>query len=144
MLTYNSTTIKFYNFIITHPENKVIDKSTFLTNNTDVSIPKREKISRPKKKMSTYLEINLLTYLPRIIINQSLSIFPTNKDVGIPFFKESSVPYNFHHRILSNKSPNSSIVKDQILTNNKDVGIPRKKISISKKRCRHTYVNNII
>ena len=73
ILKYNSTIINFSNFIITHPENKLIDKSTFLTNNTDIKISKRKKLAHPP------LELNLLAYLPRIIIKKSLSMLLQKK-----------------------------------------------------------------
>ena len=51
ILKHNSTTINFFIFIINHPENKLIDVSTFLIHNTDVSIPQRKtKIAHPKKR----------------------------------------------------------------------------------------------
>ena len=49
VLKNKSTNIKFSNFIINHPENKLNDKCTFLKNNIDVSIPKRKKVANPKK-----------------------------------------------------------------------------------------------
>ena len=39
-----------------------------------------------------------------------------------------SVFVNVHLKILSKKSPNSSTIKNQVLTNNKDVDIPRRKL----------------
>jgi len=65
--------------------------------------------------MSTYLEIKMWTYLPRIITDhQSLSTFIQKKG--------------------SKKFFNSPTVKDQILKNNKDVGILNKKdVGIPKK-----------
>ena len=51
VLKYKSTDINSSNIIINHPENKLIDKCTFLKNNISVSIPKREKSSSTKKMM---------------------------------------------------------------------------------------------
>ena len=45
VLKYKSTDINFSNFIINHPENKLFDKCTFLNNNINVNIPRREKRS---------------------------------------------------------------------------------------------------
>ena len=58
VLKDKSIDIKFSNFIINHPENKLNDKCTFLKNNINVSIPKRGKSSSIKKMMSTYLKRN--------------------------------------------------------------------------------------
>ena len=49
VLKYKSTNINFSNFIINHPENKLIDKCTFLKNNININILKRKKSSSHKK-----------------------------------------------------------------------------------------------
>ena len=61
VLKYKSKNINFPNFIINHPENKLIDKGTFLKNNIDVSIPKRKKVANPKNyfKISVKHSINI-------------------------------------------------------------------------------------
>ena len=81
-----------------------------------MSAYQKEKMSAyQKENISTYLKLKLSTYL-RKYINQP------------------SVRAEVLLKKLSNKSLNSSIVKGQVLTNNKDVGIPKRKdISISKR-----------
>ena len=64
---------------------------------------KRKQLAHPKKMMSTYLEIDMSTYLPKIIINQSLSM-------------------------LLQKKTSKKLLKDQVLTN-KDVNINKTKSS---------------
>ena len=92
---YNATAKKISNFILNHPENKLIEKSTFITNNKYVSMPKREKISIPQKKMSTYLEINLLTCLPRIIINHQFLSTLLPKQYPIKFLTVQKLKIRF-------------------------------------------------
>ena len=52
VLKYKSTYIKFSNVIINHPENKLMDKCTFLNNNINVNIPRRKKSSSHKKNVN--------------------------------------------------------------------------------------------
>ena len=82
----------------------------------------------------------MLTYLPKITINQSLSMLlkKTSKKIlkdQVLTNKDVNIPKKNHLKILSKKIPNISTKKDVVLTNNKDVGITGGKISISKIKC---------
>ena len=87
-------------------------KHRLLTNNKDVGISNKKDVGMTKK-----LDVDI----------------PQNKDVDIPAknINQPSVPVNVPPKILSKKSFNSETVENHILSNNKDVGI-------QKKRCRHT------
>ena len=71
VLKYKSTNIKFSNFIINCPENKLIDKYTFKKNNIDVSIPKRGESNSPKNNNDN------------ISVKQIINIPPNNMNMNM-------------------------------------------------------------
>ena len=96
-----------------HPENKLIDKCTFLTNNTDfkkistpkkndVDIPGNKYVKIPSKNKNKPVSVNVAPKKAskKLLKDQVL----TNKDVDINKKK-------VHLKILSNKIPNRSTTK---------------------------------
>ena len=81
--------------------------------------------------MSAYQKEKMPAYPKKIDVD-----IHQNKVVNIPPMNNNqpSVPFNDPPKKVFKKSFNKSTVKDQVLTNNKDVGIPKRKDdSIPKK-----------
>ena len=74
ILKYKATYIKFSNFIINHPENKLFDKYTFQNYNININIPRRKRICSLNNKIVNIPKRNRLSPQKNVDVFEQKSI----------------------------------------------------------------------